>query len=181
VGPHVEEKRHVLITGLPGTGKTTLISSLIERFPGTRTGFITREARRAGIRTGFTIETLEGVTAPLADTVPGGSARVGKYRVLIEHIDDVAVPAIRARADFIIIDEIGAMEIMSGQFVRALQSVFDGSATVVATIALKGGPVIETIKARQDVRIFEVTRQNRDTLGDLIIAYLMARHPSDAT
>jgi nucleoside-triphosphatase len=137
--------------------------------------------RTAGIRTGFTIETLEGVTAPLADTVAGGSARVGKYRVLTEHIDSVAVPAIRAKAHFIIIDEIGTMEIASGQFVRALESIFDGSATVVATIALKGGPVIKAIKARRDVKLFEVTRQNRDTLGDLIIAYLMARRPSGAT
>jgi nucleoside-triphosphatase len=162
------KKRHVLITGLPGTGKTTLISSLVKKLPGSKAGFITREVREGTTRTGFEIETLDGVTAPLADTQPAGLPRVGKYRVLSRNIDEVAVPAILADADIIVVDEIGKMECVSSEFVRAIGQVFDGPGTVIATIAKRGSPFIEGIKGRPDVTIYEVTRKNRDALVDVI-------------
>jgi nucleoside-triphosphatase len=164
------KKRHVLITGLPGTGKTTLIASLVKKLPGTKAGFITREVREGGTRTGFEIETLDGATAKLADTFPTGRPRVGKYRVLVKDIDEVAVPAIRKGADFIVVDEIGKMECASSEFVRAIELILGGPGMVIATIAKRGTPFIEAIKGRPDVVIYEVTRENRNALVDVIAA-----------
>jgi nucleoside-triphosphatase len=167
-----DRRRHILITGSPGVGKTTLIASLIERLPGTAAGFLTREVREGGVRRGFSIETLDGRRAVLAEASSGGAHRVGKYHVLTESIRDVAVPAILAPADFIVIDEIGKMETLSEDFVRAVYTVLDGPSVVIATIAAGGNAVIERIRQRRDARMFEVTRTNRDSLGDVILEHV---------
>lgn len=47
---------NILITGLPQSGKTTLLKTLLENYP-QKTGFFTNEIRENGTRTGFEIET----------------------------------------------------------------------------------------------------------------------------
>jgi len=173
-------KRHVLITGSPGVGKTTLIASVAARLPGKKTGFLTREVRRGQIRQGFVIETLDGKTAPLAEANGAGSSRVGKYRVLTESVRDIAVPAIVKDADFVVIDEIGKMETACEAFMPALQRALLGRGVVIATIAGRGSPVIEEVKRRPDVWVFEVTRRNRDSIGEVILERICAlRHGDD--
>ena len=161
--------RHILITGPPGVGKTTLVASIVSRLPGTKTGFVTHEIREATGRKGFVIETLDGRTALLAEVSASGSPRVGKYRVLTESIRTVAVPAIAERADFIVIDEIGKMETACTDFMPAVRAALSGTATVIATVPLRGTPDTELIIRRADVLLFEVTRRNRDSISEEII------------
>jgi nucleoside-triphosphatase len=40
----------------------------------------------------------------------------------------------------------------------------DSEKWVIATIALKGSGLIEEIKKRHDIELFELTKNNRDTL-----------------
>jgi nucleoside-triphosphatase len=161
--------RHILITGSPGVGKTTLIAALVDRLPGTKAGFFTREIREGGLRTGFMIETLDGKTEVLAEASRVGFPRVGKYRVLTESLRSVAVPAMLKRADIIIIDEIGKMEAAYEGFVPAVLTALSGHPTVMATIAGRGTAAIEEIKRRADVLVFEVTRDNRDSIAEAIL------------
>jgi nucleoside-triphosphatase THEP1 len=53
---------------------------------------------------------------------------------------------------------------MSSKFRRFIKGILDSEKLVIATIALKGRDLIEEIKKRNDVRFFEVTRGNRDSL-----------------
>jgi len=45
-----------------------------------------------------------------------------------------------------------------------LKAILDSEKCVIATIALKGSGIIEEIKKRKDVKLFEITRRNRDFL-----------------
>jgi nucleoside-triphosphatase THEP1 len=45
--------RHLLLTGSPGIGKTTVVRPLAERLPLRLGGFYTEEIREAGGRQGF--------------------------------------------------------------------------------------------------------------------------------
>jgi len=56
------------------------------------------------------------------------------------------------------------MECLSKIFRKLLKEILDSEKTVIATIALKSSGFIEEIKKQQDVRLFEITLKNRDTL-----------------
>lgn len=68
---------HILITGLPGVGKTTLIRALAERLTTHQpAGFYTEEIRDAqGTREGFRLETLCGRRLVLSHPPPWACAR----------------------------------------------------------------------------------------------------------
>ena len=164
--------KNILLTGLPGIGKTTLIKKLSEELSSFRpVGFYTEEIRVEGIRKGFDLISLNGRRGLLSHVEIESHYRVGKYRVDIkgfeEFLDSIAffVPT----TSLIIIDEIGKMECLSSKFRRLISEIFDSSKILIATIAFKGGGLIETIKKRDDIRLFEITQKNRDSLLSEIV------------
>ena len=56
------------------------------------------------------------------------------------------------------------MECLSDRFKRFLKEVLDSDEWVIATIALKGAGLIEEVKQRKGVKIFELSLENRDHL-----------------
>jgi nucleoside-triphosphatase len=74
--------KNILITGKPGSGKTTLFGRLAEalRHLGP-VGFYTQEIRESGVRKGFTLNGLDGSCGLLAHVDLSGEFRVGRYGV----------------------------------------------------------------------------------------------------
>ena len=159
--------RNILFTGHPGCGKTTLMEKIIENSRKPATGFITREIRMKDERVGFSIITLDGKQGVLAHRHLKGRYRVGKYGVNIDVVDRLAVPAMIPQGPdvLVVIDEIGKMECFSPLFKDTLITMLDSENPVVGTISLKGDAFIRGIKARDDVTIIQVTKQNRDELA----------------
>nr|MBN2278157.1 AAA family ATPase [candidate division Zixibacteria bacterium] len=168
-------KRHCLITGIPGVGKTTLINTLARQLEALRpVGFYTSEIRENGRRVGFELISLQGGVKILSHINIESQYRVGKYGVDVESFD-----LFLDEIDFdhsseapVVIDEIGKMECFSAKFRRLILNLMDSNRLVIATVALNGGGLAEKIKAREDVAIFEVTRYNRDYLSNDILAIL---------
>ena len=172
VGPR---ERHVLlITGNPGSGKTTLIRRVADALAGRRLGgFYTEEIRVGGERRGFRLATFDGQERVMAHVEFGGPHRVGKYAVDVSVIDAVAdsALAVRDEVDVYLVDEIGKMECMSSRFVAALRGLLDSAKPVVATIARRGGGFITEVKARKDAELWEVTRANRDGMPQEVLTW----------
>jgi len=165
---------NLLVTGRPGSGKTTVVERIVASLPrAVATGFFTREARERGMRRGFTMETLDGRTAVLAD-VGGDGPRVGRYRVRIRELEAVGVPALGLRPGvrLIVVDEIGRMECLSQRFCDAVRQALDAPTPVLGTIACQGHGFIGEVRGRADVTIVEVTAENRDHLPATILATL---------
>jgi len=160
-------KKNILITGLPGVGKTTLVKKLSEELKHLHpVGFYTEEIRKEGVRKGFELVSLDGKRGLLSHKDIKSPFRVGQYKVDIESFEDFldSVPFFGPLNHLIIIDEIGKMECFSDSFKNLLKKIFNSGKLVIATIALKGSGLMAEIKEREDVKLFELTSHNRDTL-----------------
>jgi nucleoside-triphosphatase len=171
------QKHITLVTGVPGTGKTTVIMRVADAFKAKGYkigGMTTKEHREGEARVGFLIQDIStGEQGWLAHVNQQNGPRIGKYRVNLDDLENIGAKAIHEAtetADVIIIDEIGPMELNSQTFREAVQEAIDSSKPVIATIHYKAtNPFVKTIKARPDVVSFEVTPQNRANLHNLII------------
>ena len=133
-------RNNLLFTGPPGCGKTTLISRIIPQLRASSTGFLTTEIREKGERVGFSIDTLDGKEALLAHVNVSGRYTVGRYGVVLESIENIAIPSMMPRneGDSVVIDEIGKMEYFSPLFRSKLLDVLEMPNMVIGTISLRG-------------------------------------------
>jgi len=160
-------KKNILITGLPGVGKTTLIKKLTENLKDLNpVGFYTEEIREKGIRKGFELMRLDGRKGLLSHVDIKSPYTVGRYKVDIKGFEEFldSIPFFEDTVSLIIIDEIGKMECLSEKFKKLLKEILDSEKALVATIAIKGGGLIEEIKKRDDIKLFEISQNNRESL-----------------
>ena len=165
-------KKNLLITGLPGVGKTTLIKKLSEGLKSLHpVGFCTEEIREGGERKGFELINLVGKRGLLSHKGIRSPYRVGQYKVDVKGFEDFLdlISFFDPLTRLVIIDEIGKMECFSNRFKKLVEEILDSEKWVIATIALKGSGLIEKIRKRQDVRFFGITQKNRDSLFSKIL------------
>ena len=160
----------VLITGPPGCGKTTLIRKAITKLGVAAAGFYTEEIRSAGRREGFALVTLDGRRTTLASVRIRSPHRVSRYGVDLEALETVGLPALEnADAKLLVIDEIGKMELLSPRFQEAVVRALDGATPLLASIMISRHPFADAVRSRDDVRLINLTPENRErALGEVV-------------
>jgi len=169
--------RTLLITGRPGVGKTTIVKQVAAMLGRRAGGFYTEEIRGPGGRKGFRIVTLDGREAIMAHVDIRSRHRVGRYGVDVATLDSVGVAAIRAAIDSrdvaaVVIDEIGKMELFSGEFRGAALKAMSSSKIVVATVMQKNHDWVSALKAMPQVTVWEITEANRDEMPGRVIEWI---------
>jgi len=169
----------ILLTGLPGCGKTTAIIKIVANLKGIKTaGFYTQEIRQNGKRKGFRWTTFDGTAGILARLDIKGHLRVGKYGVDVAGFEKAAVPALdfeSTDAQLFVLDEIGKMECLSDKFVAAVRRLFASDRPVLATVAQKGPGLISEVKNYPQTTLLKLTPQSSDkTLNEVsqILSFL---------
>jgi nucleoside-triphosphatase len=175
----IDYNMKVLITGLPGCGKTTLCRKVMQTLKNRYKigGILSEEIREAGKRKGFKIIDIKtGKEGVLAHVAQKTGPRVSKYRVNLDDIKDVGVKAIEDAAetcDLVVIDEIGPMELFSEGFIDVVKYVFKGNKNILATIHYRSGhPIIDEIRHRRDVIIYKIDETNRNRILEEILREL---------
>ena len=155
-------------------GKTTVISKVLEQLDWSVQGFYSREIRGGTKRDGFMLVTLDGKEAPLAISDAESEHMVGRYGVITENIDTIAVPALTPQSpdNLIVIDEIGKMECCSAMFRQAVETALDAPNLLLGTIPKGGTPFIRSLKIRDDIKIMEITRKNRHHIAEIVLIEL---------
>ncbi len=173
-------KQVYLLTGRPGTGKTSLIKQAMAGMKDRAGGFYTEEIRSHGVRQGFRLVTLDGQSTILAHVDIRSPYRVSKYGVDTGSLDRVGVVALRQAAeecDLVIIDEIGKMELFSVDFRKTVLQIIDSGKRVLGTIMLNPNPWADAIKCHHQVNLIEVTRANHQEVLDNLRHWLEVKNP----
>lgn len=167
----------LLLSGKPGTGKTSLIKEAVDRVKIQAGGFYTQEIRSGGVRQGFKIVTLDGKEAVLAHINISSPYQVSKYKVDIGSLNEVGVSALSQALkenDLIVVDEIGKMELLSSQFQEVVLQAIESGKKVLGTIMLSPHPFADEVKRRPEVRTLVVSGINRNEVLKDILAWLEA-------
>ncbi|KAJ8250719.1 hypothetical protein COCON_G00226410 [Conger conger] len=184
--------KHVFLTGPPGVGKTTLVKKACETLAGSGEildGFYTEEVRERGRRVGFDVVTLSGNRGRLSRVgdssthSAGRQYRVGQYAVDLLSFENLVLPLFRnvgvaavsgGKRSVLVVDEIGKMELFSQQFVRAVKQALEGNGcSILGTIPIPRGKlmaVVEEVRSSSDVKVFTVTKDNRDVILPCVVA-----------
>jgi len=164
----------IAVTGRPGIGKTTLCLKVYNSLKDVMdiSGFVTFEVRRGGTRIGFKLRDLKSNKELWLARVGSGRVKVGKYAVFVESIDQFA-RLIRdyKSSEFVIIDEIGPMELKSDYFVSEVQDLMKRD-NLLFTIHYKAKhPLLERI--RNEFELYVLNEQNRDRIAEEIIGRII--------
>jgi len=170
-----------LISGRPGSGKTTLVIKIIAVLKANgfkAAGFVTEEIRKGSSRVGFAVHDLRGDEAVLAHIDYKGKPRVGKYGVDLNAFESIALGALRCgrgEADFLVVDEIGRMEIKSSLFCTTILEVINGALPLLATIPEKGDEFTSRLRIRDDTKVYSINAGNRDRVEGVIYEAMRER------
>jgi nucleoside-triphosphatase len=158
-------------------GKTTVIRKIAEGLGDTAGGFYTAEIRERGQRRGFKIVTLGGEEGILAHVDLKAAPRVGKYGVNLRDLEEIGVASLRRavqQAKYVIIDEIGKMELFSDDFRQAVIDAVRSDRYVIGTVMRGRHPWVEQLVAAPQVSVLQLNETNRDQMAQVVLELLEA-------
>ena len=169
------EKRHILICGERGVGKSTLIEKLLAASSRPRYGFITK-MRPAG-PDGFHPTYIHPAGQPVEERVYTDGNCIGTCdsRTHRPNLDAFNVLRVRyieeAKPDGIIVmDELGSFEAKAEAFTAAVLHALTGDVPVIAAVKSRTDvPFLNAVRAASRAEVFYITPENRDELYEKLL------------
>lgn len=159
--------KNLLLTGSAGVGKTTLIRKLSEIFKEFNpSGFYTSEIMENTIIKGYIVASLFGDARIFSHLNLKSKYTVGKYHIDVKGFENLLdnVFSKDKKIGLYLVDEIGKMECQSKKFSKLILELLNSDILLVASVTDKGIGFITEIKKRNDVKLIEITPDNRDLM-----------------
>jgi nucleoside-triphosphatase len=100
---------------------------------------------------------------------------VSKYGVNLRDLEEIGVAALRraiAGAQWVVVDEIGKMELFSKAFREAIVEAIESDSVVVGTVMSSRNQWVDRVKDLPQVTVLEVTTTNRDRMAQRVLDLL---------
>ena len=160
----------ILLTGPTRTGKSTAIKKIVGML-GTKNcgGFYTEEIRENNERVGFRIKTLTGKSGILAHININSEKRISEYGVDISFFEEFCITELQEainndKIKYIIIDEIGPMQVLSMKYRELLISLLKSEKIVIGTIFLNPSEWLDDFKKMDGLELINMTLDNRNEI-----------------
>lgn len=173
--------KNILVTGVPGAGKTTLVREVVRESGVKPGGYLTRGMPERGVKTRIEIVALtagvvpeRAVFARIDESSPSHTCGMRVSAAELESVGAVALERARGASPLIVMDEIGHMEIVSPRFLNAVIACLESPTPVLGVIKAKGGPFVDRIKARSDIELVELAGGNYAAVKDRVAGMISA-------
>lgn len=161
----------VLLTGKPGSGKSTVAERFIHAHPNARWVVTKSIPRDDGWRAGFEAHRYDGTIRVVSHkTDIHSDVIIGKNHVDLQAVEDMfgnVLQQVGSSTGLAIIDEIGPIQLLSSRFASALEHALNGNGPLLATIHYTDERLA---KYRDDHRhiVITVNQANRDNLPEVL-------------
>lgn len=174
----------IFLTGKPGIGKTTIVKNFVRTFQNVVLGFWTEEIRdpHAKGRKEFSLFTTEGKSVVFSGIDIFSPFRVGKYGVDVKAFEETVLPLLRKCSEdekrFIVVDEIGKMELFSKEFAEIIENiVFRRRNPFLGTIPISDiHPLVSKIRSSNEVKLLWVGKRTRDQIFGRVVKLFKDSH-----
>ena len=171
------EKRHIVICGQRGVGKSTLIEKLLREIDAPVKGFFTRSTPRddRGYHSIYIFRPTDQ-EREMSRANHIGDCNGRDRTINLDVFETVGVDYLREGLEdaeitpVIAMDELGFMETEAATFRAAAMSCFDGDRHVLASI--KANPrteFLDAVRSHPKVEVFGITVENRNELCELLM------------
>ncbi len=159
--------KNVIISGIRGIGKTTLIKRIVRDLPMlVIRGFHKEEIIEDDIIRGFRILSFQHDEQILAHIYIEGPDHVGKYGVNINGFEKFVLPQFENlnQIDLVIIDEISQMECISKKFCRLFEELLEAEIPLIATYSHYSAFKLTDLKKQKNTTFLQMTKANRNDI-----------------
>ncbi len=160
------------IAGLPGSGKTEILLSVVDMLEAENIrvgGVVTLPIIEEGIVKGFKMrDHMTGEEEVIAGVNIPSRVRIDEFGIDMDKLGFFSVNAIKRavfKSDFVIIDEIGRIQLKSEYFNKAVLNALKSHKPLMMTLYKKSrSALLQEIRRRDDIRMLDVTPVNRGIL-----------------
>ena len=168
---HPSGRKHIFLTGEKQIGKSTIVASVIETYKDKIFGFQTLPFLINGIKKGYYIHSVgsESSTNDVPICVCIGEKNTVPVTESFDNVGAWILKTARGHKGIMIMDELGKMERDAHVFQSEVFKCLDTEQLIVGVLQHTSLEFIEAITSRQDVIVYEVTSENRDSLKNVIL------------
>ena len=168
----MSERKHILICGEVGVGKSTLIQRLLAQSTRPLFGFTTKKLDPD--ENGFHPIYIHPAGAKLRTF--GESNQIGTcdrriHNINLDVFNTLGVEYLHAQpGGIILMDELGFMEAKADAFTRAIMAALDGDTPVIAAVKARFDvPFLNEVRAHPKGKLYMITQENRDKMFEELL------------